>query len=405
MTPGSAGACFTVPLMKRSAPFAFLLLSASVASAALPALKVRPQVIDAQIKIGYGLAVADVDGDGRSDILLADARQIVWYRAPKWEKFVMAENLTAKDNVCIAARDLDGDGKAEVAVGAEWNPNDTLKSGAVFLLEAPADRTQRWTPRRLPHDPTTHRMHWVQTSGGWSLAVLPLHGRGNRNGEGEGVRVLGYEWPWRETSAPAPFAADQPALHLAHNFDLLPSSGGGSPESLLIAAKEGVLLADRRNGRPALLGLTTTPAGEVRRGVLPDGGRFLATIEPMHGNQVVVYRGADGSRDLTPSRRVIDENINQGHGLAAADLLGTGYDQLVAGWRGTRPGDRVGIRLYVPVDPAGREWRLHAVVDDNTMACEDLKVADLDGDGRPEVIAAGRASHNVVIYWNETPKS
>ena len=32
-------------------------------------------------------------------------------------------------------------------------------------------------------------------------------------------------------------------------------------------------------------------------------------------------------------------------------------------------------------------------------------VADLDGDGRPEVIAAGRASHNVVIYWNETPKS
>jgi len=129
--------------MKRSTPFAFLLLSASVASAVLPALKVRPQVIDAQIKIGYGLAVADVDGDGRSDILLADARQIVWYRAPKWEKFVMAENLTAKDNVCIAARDLDGDGKAEVAVGAEWNPNDTLKSGAVFLLEAPADRTQR----------------------------------------------------------------------------------------------------------------------------------------------------------------------------------------------------------------------------------------------------------------------
>ena len=112
--------------MKRSAPFAFLLLSASFASAALPALKVRPQVIDAQIKIGYGLAIADVDGDGRSDILLADARQVVWYRAPKWEKFVMAENLTEKDNVCIAARDLDGDGKAEVAVGAEWNPNDTL---------------------------------------------------------------------------------------------------------------------------------------------------------------------------------------------------------------------------------------------------------------------------------------
>ena len=63
---------------------------------------------------------------------------------------------------------------------------------------------------------------------------------------------------------------------------------------------------------------------------------------------------------------------------------------------------------YASVDassPALLRSTLHAVIDDNTMACEDLKVADLDGDGRPEVIAAGRASRNVVIYWNETPKS
>lgn len=410
MTRVGVRACLAAPrIMKRSTPFAFLLLSASVASAALPALKVRPQVIDARIKIGYGLAVADVDGDGRSDILLADARQIVWYRAPKWEKFVMAENLTEKDNVCIAARDLDGDGKAEVAVGAEWNPNDTLKSGAVFLLEAPADRTQRWTPRRLPHDPTTHRMHWVKMGSGWTLAVLPLHGRGNRNGEGEGVRVLGYEWPWRTTSVPVPLASELPPLHLTHNFELLPAGGGQSAESLLIAAKEGVLSIDAPANRSTPQRVAALPAGEVRRGTLPDGARFIATIEPMHGNQVAVYRGAatqfSSGADWTPSRLVVDESLNQGHGLAAADLLGAGYDQVVAGWRGTRPGDRVGIRLYVPADPAGREWRLHALVDDNTMACEDLKVADLDGDGRPEVIAAGRASHNVVIYWNETPKS
>ena len=121
-----------------------------------------------------------------------------------------------------------------------------------------------------------------------------------------------------------------------------------------------------------------------------------------------IYRGSptqySSGADWSPTRNVVDESLNQGHGLAAADLLGVGHDQIVAGWRGTRPGDRVGIRLYAPVDQGGREWRQHAVIDDNTMACEDLKVADLDGDGRPEVIAAGRASHNVVIYWNETPR-
>ena len=34
------------------------------------------------------------------------------------------------------------------------------------------------------------------------------------------------------------------------------------------------------------------------------------------------------------------------------------------------------------------------------MACEDALAADLNGDGRPEIIACGRATHNVRIYWN-----
>src|SRR5713226_4339294 len=89
----------------------------------------RAVTIDSKIEIGYGVTVADVDGDGKPDILLADKKQIVWYRNPGWEKFVIAENLTKQDNVCLAAADVNGDGKTEVAVGAEWNPNDTVNSG------------------------------------------------------------------------------------------------------------------------------------------------------------------------------------------------------------------------------------------------------------------------------------
>ena len=64
---------------------------------------------------------------------------------------------------------------------------------------------------------------------------------------------------------------------------------------------------------------------------------------------------------------------------------------------------RTGIKLFVPLDDEGREWQSH-LIDDNQMDCEDLKVADLDGDGRPDIIASGRATHNLVIYWNRTPK-
>ena len=41
------------------------------------------------------------------------------------------------------------------------------------------------------------------------------------------------------------------------------------------------------------------------------------------------------------------------------------------------------------------------VLDDRDMACEDLACADLNGDGRIDIVAAGRATGNVRIYWNE----
>ena len=389
---------------------AILFCSSPLLGADVPALRVRPQTIDPAIQIGYGLAIADVDGDRKDDVLLADAKQIVWYRAPKWEKFVMAENLTPKDNVCIAARDVDGDGKAEVAVGAEWAPNDTVNSGAIFLLQPPADRTQRWTPKKLPHEPTTHRMAWVRGADRtFYLAVLPLHGRGNRNGAGAGVEFHGYEWPWRENSRPTPLWSSLPPLHQTHNFDVLAAGQGAPGETLLVATKEGVVSIDALTNRSSPQFVTTIGAGEVRRGSLADGARFIVTIEPMHGNAAVVYR-SPSSRfssgiDWTPRRTVLDDKLVQGHALATGDLLGTGGDQVVVGWRGGTPGAKVGLKLFVPTDARGESWKEHALIDDNQMACEDLKLADLNGDGRLDIIAAGRATKNVIIYWNETPRA
>ena len=385
-------------------PFALRLLAvtaATAAGAAEPVFHVRPQTIDAKISIGYGLAIADVDGDGKPDILLADARQIVWYRNPTWEKFVMAENLTPKDNVCIAARDLDGDGKCEVAVGAEWNPGDTVASGAVFFLNAPADRTQRWTAVPLPHEPTTHRLHWMRGADGqFFLAVLPLHGRGNKNNAGDGVQFLGYEWPWRAGSRPFPLFGNDAALHATHNFDVLP----GRAESALVATQEGVRSLTTSAGVWFARTRTTRPTGEIRAGRAPGGTTFLAAIEPMHGNTLAVYRGA-ASADVTASRVVLDESLVQGHALATGDLLGTGHDQIVVGWRGSgKPGDKVGLKLYATAPHTVADWQLLALIDDNQMACEALKIAHLDGDGRPEIIAAGRATKNVIIYWNETTR-
>lgn len=368
----------------------------------------RAQTIDNEIQIGYGLAIADVDGDGREDILLADKQAFAWYRNPEWTKHQMTGALTALDHVCIAARDIDNDGMAEVAAGAGWNPGDTVNSGAVFYLKPQADRTQEWEAIRLPHEPTVHRMHWVRDHNDrFYLAVLPLHGRGNKNTEGEGIRLMGYLRPRDPKGVWETFILND-TFHAAHNFDPVRWDSPDYGEELLIASKEGTTILGWEDEHWKTVAVTPQAAGEVRSGKLPSGRRFIATIEPMHGNQVVVNTGTStltGILKWTNNRVVLDESLVQGHALATGDLLGLGWDQVVAGWRGSgRPGDRVGIKLYVPLHKRGHAWKEHALIDDNTMACEDLKLADLNQDGKLDVIACGRATKNVVIYWNETPK-
>jgi hypothetical protein len=382
----------------------FTTLSGLVLSAGeIAQPKFRPVEIDSKIEIGYGVVVADVDGDKKPDILLADKKQIVWYRNPTWEKFVIAENLTKLDNVCIAAADIDGDGKAEIAVGAGWNPGDTVGSGAVFYLIPPKDRTQRWEAVELPHEPTVHRMKWMRKdSGKYQLVVAPLHGRGNRDGEGAGVKILAYEMP-ANPREPWSTKVLNDSWHLTHNFELKRASGTSAPDELLVACKEGVF--ELQNGSSRVKQLTGKQengfqgAGEVRLGKLP--GKFVATIEPMHGHQVVVYTAEDESNSSGFWRRnIIDHSLKEGHALACGDLLGTGSDQIVAGWRGKDVDGKTGIRLYTATDKEGKGWRT-TTLDDNGIACEDLCLADLNGDGKLDIIASGRSTKNVKIYFNE----
>jgi hypothetical protein len=242
--------------------------------------------------------------------------------------------------------------------------------------------------------------------------VVPLHGRGNVGGAGEGVKVLAYRKP-ADPRAPWPVETLDASLHLTHNFDLVdgafpqPPRGGvaGPGRQVVLASKEGIYLLERKGEswtRSELAGKDSGAegfrgAGEVRAGKLSGGKAFLAAVEPFHGNELVVYTRVGEKGGFR--RKVIDGGLKEGHALACADLLRAGGDQVVCGWRMPDAAGKVGIRIYAPLDPDGREWKA-SPLDDGGMACEDLKVGDLDGDGRPDVVAAGRATHNLKVYWN-----
>ena len=381
----------------------FLHLLVDSISPSAPTPKFEAQVIDSAISIGYGLALGDVDGDGKPDILLADKKQFVWYRNGDWKRFVMIENLTEHDNVCITARDLDGDGKVEVAVGAQWNPGettDTLKSGSVHYLIRPQDPTQRWEAVQLHHEPTVHRMRWVKLADGNSwLVVLPLHGRGNKNGEGEAVKLIAYQFPKNPRDAWKMSVADQ-SMHLTHNLDIVEEKSLNKTD-IYIAGKEAVKIipafGKKKDNVQAqkIVGMENS-AGEVRAGRSGTKQTFIATIEPMHGVAVAVYTLGKNS-----TRTVLDDQLKEGHALATADLLGLGNDQVIAGWRVPNADNKVGIKLYVPRDKTGTNWE-HYWIDENGMATEDLQVLDMNADGKPDIVASGRATKNLKIYWNRS---
>ena len=357
--------------------------------------KFETQIIDDNVSIGYGLAVGDVDGDGKPDILLADKKEIVWYRNGDWKRFVMVSNLTEADNVCIAARDIDGDGKVEVAVGAQWNPGETSdpeKSGSVHYLVRPDDPTKSWTPVQLHHEPTIHRMHWVRAGDKHQLIVLPLHGRGNKDGEGNGVKVTAYEVPQNPNGQWKHWFIDE-SMHLTHNFDPV---AHGEGERMYVGGKEGIKIMDFKKGNWTDSGWAVKGkgVGEVRLGNPKAATPFLTAIEPMHGNQLTVYAGK-----AFASRSVLSDDLKQGHAIATGDLLDLGYDQIVAGWREANSENKFGVKIFVAQNTEGSRWNDYWI-DDNGMACEDLKVADLDGDGKPDIVAAGRSTHNLKIYWN-----
>jgi hypothetical protein len=348
------------------------------------------EVIDSRIGIGYGVETGDVDGDGLPDILLADKEQFVWYRNPGWERFIMTDKLTEKDNVCLAARDLNGDGKVEVAVGAQWNPGETTdetQSGSVHFLIRPEDPTEIWQPVRLHHEPTVHRMHWIKTGDSYQLVVLPLHGRGNSNGEGAGVKIFAYQIPENPEDTWTTTLLDE-SMHLTHNFDIIDENGR---EALLIGGMEGAKIIRNENGewiKPEWI-FRDNGFGEIRQ-----GKGIIAGIQPMHGHILAVY-------PVNGDRITLKNSLNQGHALAVADLLSLGRDQIVAGWRERNEENEMGIKILIPADTEWSEWN-EAWIDRNGIACEDLKVGDLDGDGKQEIIASGRSTHNLVIYWNRS---
>jgi len=252
----------------------------------------------------------------------------------------------------------------------------------------------KWKLHDIGKVPGAHRIRWGDVTGDGkpNLVVMPLEGK-----------ALVYHLPdWK-----VEVAAEN--LELAHNLYLEDMNDDGVLD-IVMASKRGVeTLVRKKEG-----GWERHLTGEGQPGEVVIGRvnryRVAATIEAFHGDTLTVYE--EPRPKLNPQgapppekwhtalgtlwpKALRDSTVYGGHALGWADFDGDGSDELAFGFRGKDTG--LGI---LKRDAAG-EWKRVVRVDEAAMSPEDLTIADLDGDGRPDLIACGRATQNVRIYFNE----
>src|SRR6266849_4254121 len=141
----------------------------------------RMQEIETDLKVGYAVLLVDINNDGKPDIVVADTNRVVWYENPTWKRRTIIEGQTKPDNVCIAAYDIDGDGKIDLALGAEWKPFNTKSGGTLQWLKRGKTLDEPWTVHPIDTEPTVHRIRFADIDGSGKAALLsvPLMGRGS----------------------------------------------------------------------------------------------------------------------------------------------------------------------------------------------------------------------------------
>ena len=415
-----------------------------------PTVRFDRVVIDPNLADAYQVEVADVDGDGKPDIIALGNNTIAWYQNPTWTKRIIGETKTSPlvaDIISSATVDLDGDGKAEVAIACDFAMN-TPTRGQLFLASQGATIDDHWTFRQIKDVPSIHRVRWADLEGDRKpeLIVAPLFGPNSKppTYEQDVARVVELR-PDPERPKTGDWTENEimrrPVVHAVKvlpkpNFppDMkLPGSLANLGSTVITADNTGLSIAQsiptsssttairwRVFGAPFVPG-ASGPApkrgsSDLGSGTNGQGRSFWATIDPWHGSELVVWQSPDplsrpakgqdpeaaakfviGFAQLVGkmstgqffTRTVIDDTLDEGHALWTADVDGDGTDEIFAGHRGKNY--RVAMYRF-----DGKDW--NRTILDTAIAAQDLRGGDLDGDGVPDVVAVGGKTHNVVWY-------
>jgi len=305
----------------------------------------RHEVVDAQNPTHpHCKAAGDIDGDGLPDLLAASAAGdgLFWYRYPKWTKHLIAPGAFTTD---MAVADIDRDGRLDVVIpgraGLTWFRNPC----APGLDPAAA----AWSARVISAEGADmHDVEVADLDGDGKPDVVTRHQSGFGKRRGNQIHFWRQEGPdaWSHRTAACPHGEGLAAADL---------DADGHPD---------VVIGGRWYRNPGAAG---------------SAWQEHAYIDPA----------------------AFDQGWTNGDVVAAVgDIDGDGRPDIVLS-----PAEGKGRLSWfaAPPDPRRTNWTEQVIQADSDYM-HGLRLGDLDGDGRLDVVAAkmhqASAPQEVAVFWN-----
>jgi hypothetical protein len=387
-----------------------LAAAASLAVFAAPAagpVNFRPHDIDPKYRGGYAVGVADFNKDGRIDVITnsLQVQEVAWYENPSWQRHVIVPEMQSIVNQAMA--DINGDGIPEVAFQSNFAMQAANSVGNNWIARSQGDPRKPWKAEKIDSFPTSHHVVWADLDGDGRQELLnaPLVGEKSvaPTYDQDKASVFWYDqqsWKRHTVSSEIPgiihrvrpvnWDTDKREEFLVASFEgivLYKATGAGENMKF----QKTVLSAGHSDDKAPRLGSSDVGVGTQ------DGRKFFASVEPWHGNEVVVYTENGGKWQ----RRVIFDKVGSGHEIAVADLNGDGRADVIANDNSRvteqRPNASPGVHVfYAPDDAATGEWRYQRLEEKSAM--NSCVAADLNGDRRMDLVCTGGGG---VTRWYE----
>lgn len=366
-------------------------------------LKWRKVVLDTEFR-SEGVAVADVNRDGRPDILAG----MVWYEAPEWKmheigpavKYDAAGNYS--DAFINFAADINRDGWDDL-VRIDWPGRDPAA-----WHENPKGRPGHWPEHRIAINACNESPYFGQ-----------IHGAGPDRKLVFAVNDEQMFWLEPDTDPKNPFRSwpisgkfakpdsmKAGVNRYSHGLGYGDLDGDGIGD-LIIPGGYWKGPRDPRSG-PWTFIKANLGQDAAHMHVYDVNGDGLNDVLSSSAHKVGIWwheqqRGADGKSTFV--EHLIDTSVTQTHALELVDLNGDGLKDLVTGKRywahGPRgdlnPDDPPVINWYELKRSSGRiEWVRHEIDNDSGIGTQFL-VADLNRDRRLDIITSNKHGVRVIF--------